>query len=1384
MKKLRVALIVLFAMLMSLALFACNNTGDNGGGTGTDKDKNPAGQVDTLTVDGKIEFHDQQKKAEAEALLANVKITATYENDAEGNPVASKVLTKDDYTADWSGVPFGADGTVNVGNYKLTVTPKADNFYKVTATVEVVVSHNFQKNGELTSCPKDGATVVEQDITDTFSIAAWGKTVTIGKDNKVVKFADGHPDLMTTVGRLEKGMSIKLTGTAKTLATGQTYYFPILGVANLEEGGSFLQRGDNWGIYSNAELPAWNRNPYPDQDSVTTGFPGVEAAELMRGYVSGPITGTSDYATAKKITITWSYSIDCVFEITYEVEGFAARTISIKLPDRQYYHALIYGEQVEMSFTHATTIQSLKLKDAETPKIKAVKVLENKMLSDYYDQFDFGVSYEGNQSGKVNKDMLTVYGSKTAGVKDEDITELEANPTADALAEAGWVNLAVEKMSKNYKSFLVIVTVGNDRIARVLSNPGDLTIIENAVDHAGSNEVTIDETIFITGVNGVEFVNIDAKPTLVVSGYALTLTPSQKTALKATTATHSVAFTVYQNGETKFSGTPTFDGADGHAAISTDGTKMDVVLGITKDTKTVTIKGAQPTDIVVNFTQAAVDNAGVSYTQDTVAGRTITSTMTENYDQKLNEAREVTITYKVGSGIDPTKLRESYKFVVNNSTTYFNAAGNDADNGDRITENKKLMKGIEGMTVKSLTYSGDTITVVYNVPAFDPAAPVSYQFSLLDRKNSDATLVTDYLYYVPQFADNANYSHGFHFARSGYNFYITKAFDDSDLQNGDFATALTFSANAGSNTPADYRTYTYLRPHDLSFAVDAAGVASFTDGALLKDLATVNFYPFGTLNNPEDTDRGAVVVITVDLRTLGLDGKDIAFELDGEDNHYYKTAASANGAIGADKAYTITGDSVVVNDVDPTDCTSEVTSAYEIDGTKTGEAKFYAGLSYTKNEHKWIKAGTADTAATGLEDAFCSQCGAKRFTVSDTNGSYTFEALPALTELENPDKSGDDWWANPTAETALSGNFVIRYTWHNDDANYPGGGAIEMHNEDDKFFGYRTFEADYNPGPDTSELCGGAGTDTHVYKKNGQTVAEILGDNAPEGVPAADWTGDVDVIVYRYGTTLVIDATLKAGQDTYQVTTTITKFTTQDVKIRINGNHFFCSNIKFSVGSMVGSSIKGSVTIGNTVYTYDAADQHVQNLDPDGAWWAESETKLPSVTSDFVVPAGNFIIVWNWDNARDTNWYQDCVIELNTFANAEEEIDAKYLDMNFLNPFGAWGALTMDGAGDDATPKTTLTKTATHGTTTLTEGPKQPSEPDGLYGGHYTTYIIRDGATLTVYGVLTTETDTWTFTYTDTSFTTESLAARLVGNPFWVDGITANLGTFTKTTKA
>ena len=190
---------------------------------------------------------------------------------------------------------------------------------------------------------------------------------------------------------------------------------------------------------------------------------------------------------------------------------------------------------------------------------------------------------------------------------------------------------------------------------------------------------------------------------------------------------------------------------------------------------------------------------------------------------------------------------------------------------------------------------------------------------------------------------------------------------------------------------------------------------------------------------------------------------------------------------------------------------------------------------------------------------------------------------------------------------------------------------------------------------------------------------------------------------------------------------------------------------------------KVRVEVGEKTYEAEfvsrANAEKVNNTDTSGGW----ESWVP-VGSKWV--SGDFAVQYSWANTRDTNFYHDVALQLQTGGN--------YFTMNMLNGSAAWGTLAT---AEGVTHQGTVTKNGVE-----TTAPAISSNPVGFScEGVYTATMIRIGNVLIVRQTIAlTSGDVWEAFDTFSGITQDDLYVELTANPYWADDIRVAVGTISE----
>ena len=255
MRKLKAGLVLLFSILMSLCLFACTPTEDEGPSTGTSNTVRSARfQSNTASVSiTDVEAQDESTRDEAfMSAVRTLNVQVTIEGRSDIEVVKGDVLTYDFSGVDWE----------TVGAYTATATlTELEGFdcgdgVALTNSLTINVTHGFGEVGEdgTATCPACNAVMTVEELpegqAEVVSIAGFhaGPTLSsVGGGDLELLTPFGTVDQngtatevhTATAGLLRKGMTITLYGTVQhqlnadgTVTAGTDFYdYPNLGIA-------------------------------------------------------------------------------------------------------------------------------------------------------------------------------------------------------------------------------------------------------------------------------------------------------------------------------------------------------------------------------------------------------------------------------------------------------------------------------------------------------------------------------------------------------------------------------------------------------------------------------------------------------------------------------------------------------------------------------------------------------------------------------------------------------------------------------------------------------------------------------------------------------------------------------------------------------------------------------------------------------------------------------------------------------------------------------------------------------------------------------------------------------------------------------------------------
>lgn len=1005
MRKLKIALTLLFAMSVSLFLFAC--AGGEGGGeqgkdgiksvvveagksakTYTDSDTASSWTTDGLTV--KVNYVDANKE--------------------------SAVIPANECTWDLTAVKWG---TVNsTTGYEVKVTPNGQpDGAAVSGTYRVKINHDWGTASAegTTECGHCHAQMTERDITDVLRYKAFHDGPYSGEGDK-------YSDLTTTLG--EGGGSIMdgvLTVTYGTIGIGQTltltghteafraeymdkpgsdeasshWFFPIMGVSIGNN--SLLVRNDGWVLYDGIGGANVTADARKLQGFFQTGADGSngkfdneiigdiveenwnngvtipEDAMDWFPYMDGELCRTSDYEDGgADIALTWNFRTDNIMEITFNnIDAGKLMTMSFKVPT-QTYNIILHGEQVVMELDHLSSISTLT---------NPVYRVEEVTKTDYAEGEMFDVSTVKAFANYDQANNVPVTAAVYATLGTEEKVDLSSTPLA-----AGMTNFRAEFGSQ-------VIYLTSDRT----ENGTPLVNVVPSVFMGADGKAVLEynNVVFIGEKAQYAYGAADGKIAISVTGTANSLTAEQKTALDTDKDFYiSLALVSRLTGEDFSEIFENFNESDLVVKLGDDAFTDLAILGegtfgaiIPVDSSmldkkiTFSFNGIDAqADIVLDISELAIPAAAsvVSGTA-TIAG-----------------GGDITVVYK-GEALK-ADLDSNIRIYVGNSQLI----------GEKIVSGAQ----IGAFTLKAVTHdkTAGTLTIVYTLPAVDiENASLSYGIAL--RIGSE--YVRDTVYYAAQIGTAATDAKGTVIATDGSGSVYAQANGDklylllpyAEAGTADLNRTVKLNINAGEATISAEKSAN-AKVYDLSYSLTRAGVISFINGSnALAEASKITYAAIGT----DGVNRGAYVLITVDVTAAEVRSEDAAqeyyFELNPVDVvedtalTIYKVGAKIEAVdvtpAAADKVNIVSGDC--------TEGSVQGIAAYAYKGE--GETVlFYYGIKVTAAGHDWT--------GTGVQT--CSKChavkkdgDASNITVAKLNEEIKTNGF-SISFLAT-DKGNNDW---------------------------------------------------------------------------------------------------------------------------------------------------------------------------------------------------------------------------------------------------------------------------------------------------------------------------------------------------------------------------------------
>ena len=541
MKKLKIALSLLFALTFSLFLVAC------GGGK----------EVTEIQLEGqKTSF------VEGEAFsTGDLTVTVYYRGSDE--PV---VLEADQYEVDSS-----AYNPNQAGEYSIVITPEqepAEGAQPVTMTYLVTVEHNWQDNGDGTfSCDCGASRTSLSGLTDTVTTVAWGNQATLTeKSENSPATAPRAGENHVSYGVLVAGQSMELTLKIVEVDTGATWNTPLMGVRNGSVG--ILPREDNYVIGTVAGFTT------PDGGTKDAAVAGVGTATAETGewvvYSSGSTWTAADLVGGTDV-IFYNYGMDGIMTIRHTLtkadNSTMTLTYTFAVPDASY-EIVAYGEKVTYQVTAIESVQNRYVTSFTAELPTATEQAEGKMFD------TTGIQATAEMSaGDPVLNSYNAYAYVDVANKDGTTTQTRVNLASEPLtAEMYAFNL--EFAGKTY-FFTSDNTIDGEDLITVV--PSEFTTAAGAAVVANGYTFDAPDATFDYAVNAAGD-GID----VVGAGKAAVLTADQKTALD-TEASNFVSLKL-GNLSADFDAVEI---SEGYASLANG--VISVVLPVTDSTTTVTL---------------------------------------------------------------------------------------------------------------------------------------------------------------------------------------------------------------------------------------------------------------------------------------------------------------------------------------------------------------------------------------------------------------------------------------------------------------------------------------------------------------------------------------------------------------------------------------------------------------------------------------------------------------------------------------------------------------------------------------------------------------------------------------------------------------------------
>ena len=559
MKKLRIALAVVFSLCFSLFLVAC------GGGK----------EVTEIELSG-----GTRTFTEGEAFsTGDLQVTVYYRGSDK-----AVVLESGKYEVDDSA--YNPD---KAGTYTIVITPEqtpAEGAQPVTAAYDVTVEHSWTASTEEAGTEVCGCGAKRTNLTglnDKMVMIEWNNPATIEISENSPAEAPSNGENHVTYGVLVAGQTMTLTLQIDAADASQNWFAPLMGFRNGADG--VLPREDLW-VITDAGKSGYT-TPGMTAGTAATGSATTESP-LWQVYYRGEQINAGDMQPSgdekATVVVQYDYTSDSIMYIRHTLTpagGGATKELiySVLVPNASY-EICAYGEKCEYTVTAVETVMNTYMTGFEG-KITANQIqAEGKMFD------TSGIESTATMSdGNKVEDLFNAY-----AMLDGSVVNLAVTPLA-----AGMTDFYIEFAGAQYYLTSDGTADGQDSVTVLPTEFTQVTasaVVKGEVFDAP--QVAADYAVDAAG-DAVE---------IVVTGTANMLTAAQKEAL-GTDKSSFVAFKLSALSE----GVTAVSVDNGGYAVLVDGI-IEVVLPVGAD-YTVTITAGETTQTAkVNMSKVTAPTAG------------------------------------------------------------------------------------------------------------------------------------------------------------------------------------------------------------------------------------------------------------------------------------------------------------------------------------------------------------------------------------------------------------------------------------------------------------------------------------------------------------------------------------------------------------------------------------------------------------------------------------------------------------------------------------------------------------------------------------------------------------------------------------------------------